>query len=136
MSTDIDFEFLDVTPSLTAGALDWVTIDKTTNIIKVTVPADAFKTYNLQTLWVGIRATMRNSPNKENYDKSFSIYFESLEIAYCSTSTFTAPLVVPSDLSIRVYDIPTEVIIDPINDTGSTQLGMTPGFESANCGPF
>ena len=109
-----------MTPGLTASPLDWITIEKASNVIKITIPANAFQLYHQQTLWVGIKATMKNAPKKYRYDKSFSIYFESMEIAYCSISTFIAPLKAPSGLSTRVYEVkPTEFSLDKISDTGS-----------------
>lgn len=43
---DISFEFYDVTPGLLEGNLDWITIDKDSNIIKIVTPTEGFKIYN------------------------------------------------------------------------------------------
>lgn len=79
---------------------EFISIDKASNIIKVTIVAEAFKLYNQQTLWVGIKAKMLNAPYRERFDKSFSIFFKSLEIALCSTATFTSPKGIPVGLQV------------------------------------
>ena len=80
---------------------------------------------------------MVNTPFKESYDKSFSIYFESIYHAYCSISTFTAPMKIASGLSITLYDEePAEITIDAISDSGTEKLSNTVGYETKTCGPF
>ena len=42
-------------------------------------------------------------PYSEYYDKSFSMYFDSLEIALCSTAVFTSPMTAPKGLTAQVF---------------------------------
>lgn len=46
---------------------------------------------------------MLNEPYSEYYDKSFSMYFDSLEIALCSTAVFTSPKTAPKGLTAQVF---------------------------------
>jgi len=61
-TTDLNYEFYDVSPELTTAMLDWVSIDKSTNTIRVTATIESFQAYQQQTMYVGIRVLTNSVP--------------------------------------------------------------------------
>ena len=98
---DLTFEFFDISPVNTVGALDWVSIDSA-GTITVTPTIDAFRVYPLTYMWVGITVTETVS-GRTNTDAAFSVYFEDLVLVECSASYILEPNAI-DDITITVFD--------------------------------
>ena len=74
--SDVIIEFFDVHPTLSSGLLEWVTLDKETNTIRVQPSQEAFTVYLETEMQVGIKAYTVTVPHKINFQSSFSVVFE------------------------------------------------------------
>ena len=117
--------------------LDWVSIDKAKNTIRVTATIEIFRAYQQQTMYVGIRVLTNSVPAVINSQTFFTVTFESLELVECSQSEIIGPLSIPDGIQIAVFDEdPFEFTLDDVTDSGTLNLQKVPGFEKTSCGPF